>query len=230
MIDNELLQQKSYVRYLLLVKGWKPSNLADEAGIAPSTLNRLLNDKNHKYLLSSKTLAKLASATDIRYDPDRSYLKVTLEELEKPLPSARRSDNFLSIPIYDIRASAGNGAFAEDGEPTGFQPYREQEILRLTRANLEDLAVIQVAGDSMWETLHDGDKVLVDRTVNRIVRDGIYILGFEDELLVKRCQRDLENGNVIVKSDNPAYDSFRITNGDQLNVVGRVIWIGRALG
>lgn len=144
--------------------------------------------------------------------------------------TVRGADSVLSVPIYDIRASAGAGALVEDGEPTGYQPYREQELHRLTKADTANLAVIQVAGDSMWETLHDGDKVLVDRTVDRIVRDGIYILAFEGELLVKRCQRDLENGHVIVKSDNPAYDTFRITNGDRLDVIGRVIWIGRALG
>ncbi|MEO0975995.1 MAG: helix-turn-helix transcriptional regulator [Pseudomonadota bacterium] len=149
---------------------------------------------------------------------------------KKSALSPSSDDPFLTVPIYDIRASAGAGALVEDGTPTGFQPYREQEISRLTRASTTDLTVIQVAGDSMWETLHDGDKVLVDRTVTRIVRDGIYILSFEGELLVKRCQRDLENGHVIVKSDNPAYDSFRITDGDRLDVIGRVIWIGRALG
>ena len=145
-------------------------------------------------------------------------------------PRVHNGEPVLTVPIYDIRASAGAGALVEDGEPTGFQPYREQELARLTRASTMDLAVIQVAGDSMWETLHDGDKVLVDRTVNRVVRDGIYILAFEGELLVKRCQRDLQNGDVIVKSDNPAYDSFRITDSERLDVIGRVIWIGRSLG
>lgn len=137
---------------------------------------------------------------------------------------------FLTVPIFDIRAAAGAGALVEDGEPSAWQPFREQELSRITRANTDQLAVIQVSGDSMWETLHDGDKVLVDRTVRRIVRDGIYILAFEGELLVKRCQRDLETGDVIVKSDNPAYLPVRVSNADRLDVIGRVIWIGRALG
>ncbi|WP_158586585.1 S24 family peptidase [Henriciella mobilis] len=145
-------------------------------------------------------------------------------------PRTNTEDDFLTVPIYDLRASAGAGAFAEDGEPVGYQPYRVQQLRRLTRSDTESLAVITVGGDSMWETLHDGDQVLVDRSVNRIVRDGIYILAFEDELLVKRCQRDLETKEVIVKSDNPVYDTFRISSADKLNVLGRVIWIGRALG
>ncbi|MCR9195072.1 MAG: hypothetical protein NXH88_10085 [Hyphomonas sp.] len=192
-------------------------------------------DRNHAYLQQYVTRGTP------RVLPEDVRMKIA-ELLDRPpsdfkddgipasAPRVHRGEPVLTVPIYDIRASAGAGALVEDGEPTGYQPYREQELSRLTRASTMDLAVIQVAGDSMWETLHDGDKVLVDRTVARIVRDGIYILAFEGELLVKRCQRDLENGDVIVKSDNPAYDTFRITDGDRLDVIGRVIWIGRALG
>jgi phage repressor protein C with HTH and peptisase S24 domain len=189
-----------------------------------------MNNKDHQYLLSARTLSKIGEATGVRYNRDEDYTARRKRGVRTDTIRKMNEDPIVSVPIYDIRASAGSGSIAEDGEPTGYHPYRAQEISRLTRSDYTDLAVIQVAGDSMWDTLHDGDKVLVDRNVNRIVRDGIYILGYEGELLVKRCQRDLENGHVIVKSDNPAYDSFRITNGDQLNVIGRVVWIGRALG
>ncbi len=206
------------------------SKIADDAGLAPSTLNRLMNNKDHLYLLSARTLSKLGESTGVRYNRDEDYASKVKKSSRLDTIAKINEDPIVSVPIFDIRASAGAGSIAEDGEPTGYQPYRVQEIGRLTRSEPSDLAVIQVAGDSMWDTLHDGDKVLVDRNVNRIVRDGIYILAFEDELLVKRCQRDLENGHVIVKSDNPAYDSFRITDGDRLQVMGRVVWIGRALG
>lgn len=142
-------------------------------------------------------------------------------------PDTTIGDPTLSVPIYDIRASAGMGALVEDGEPTGYQPYREAELFRY---NVDDLAVIQVGGDSMWETLHDGDKVLVNRAEQRIVKSGIYILGYEGTLLVKRCQRNLETGAVIVQSDNEDYETFTVSDPDVLEVFGRVVWIGRALG
>ena len=130
------------------------------------------------------------------------------------------------MPIYDIRASAGAGALIEDGDPTGFQPYREAEI---SKYNISDLAVIQVGGDSMWETLHDGDKVLVNRSEKRIVKPGIYVMAYEGQLIVKRCQRNPETGAVIIASDNPDYDTFTVSDADILNVIGRVVWIGRSL-
>lgn len=137
---------------------------------------------------------------------------------------------YLPVPVYDIRAAAGAGALVEDGEPSAHQVFREGFLRRLTKSALETLSVIQVSGDSMWETLHDGDAVLVDRSVTRIVKDGIYIIQIEGELLVKRCSRDLDDGSVIVQSDNPRYATQRVKKADRLSVLGRVIWIGRALG
>ena len=110
-------------------------------------------------------------------------------------------EQILTVPIFDIDVSAGAGSLVEDGEPIGWQPFREQELGRLTRTSTENLCVIRVRGDSMWETLHNGDHVLVDRTVRRIVEDGIYVIHLEDALLVKRCTRDLDNGKVIVQSE-----------------------------
>ncbi len=157
-------------------------------------------------------------------DTERKVLKA-LADMAPEIAAVK--EEFQPVPIYDIRASAGAGALVEDGAPSGYQPYRLQEI---SRWNFDDLAVIQVGGDSMWETLHDGDKVLVNRGERRIVKPGIYILAYEGELLVKRCQRNLNDGSVMVSSDNPAYQSFIVDDAERLDVIGRVVWIGRALG
>ncbi len=90
--------------------------------------------------------------------------------------------------------------------------------------------MIRVAGDSMEPTLSNADLVLVDRSVQRIGRDGLYIIAVEEDLLVKRCQIDLETRAVIVISDNPAYETIRVTDRDRLDVLGRVVWLGRVLG
>lgn len=139
-------------------------------------------------------------------------------------------DHFWPVPVFDIRAAAGAGALVEDGDPTTYQIFRDQFLQRVTRAPLASLSVIQVGGDSMWETLHDGDHILVDRSVNRVVKDGIYVLRYDDELLVKRCQRDLQSGAVIISSDNPRYKPMTVSDPRILDVIGRVVWIGRSVG
>lgn len=149
------------------------------------------------------------------------------DKVDRPAVS---ESEFETIPIYDIDVSAGDGAFAEDGGILGYQPFRAQQLTRVTTAPLERLAVIMVRGDSMDPTLANQDHVLVDTTVNRVGRDGIYILALEDELLVKRCWIELDSGDIIVKSDNPQYGEQRVTDKERIDVKGRVVWIGRALG
>ena len=193
------------------IKSLKVARVAKQAKIKPTTLYSFVDGKTAN--LRGDTQAKVKKA----------IAELTLSETKE----VSALEGIAIIPIYDIRASAGSGALVEDGAPTGYQPFREPEIARY---NPTDLAVIQVGGDSMWETLHDGDKVLVNRAEKRIVKPGIYILAYEGTLIVKRCQRNLETGAVIVQSDNPDYETFTVTDADVLDVIGRVVWIGRALG
>ncbi len=213
---------KARVKYRMDELGMNPAQVSKAAGFAPTFIRDLLDGR--KKSVRTDTLEKLAEV-----------LQVTTAWLHGDGPIAIAAgaisegvtEGFQAVPIYDIRASAGAGALVEDGAPSGYQPYRIAEI---DRWNIEQLAVIQVGGDSMWETLHDGDKVLVNRGEQRIVKPGIYILAYEGELLVKRCQRNLNDGSVMVSSDNPAYASFKVDDPEVLNVIGRVVWIGRALG
>lgn len=219
MTDKYQKRVRKWLNGVLTVTGLTPSELARNAGMSTTTLTRFLNSDDHQFTLSGKTITKIADATGIPFEGDAPAA----------LPPRVRGkvDEFISVPIFDIRASAGAGALVEDGEPSAWQPYRANEI---GRWNIDDLAVIQVGGDSMWETLHDGDKVLVNRGERRIVKPGIYIIAYEGQLLVKRCQRNLNDGSVLVSSDNKAYDSFVVSEPGQLDVIGRVVWIGRALG
>ena len=81
----------------------------------------------------------------------------------------------------------------------------------------------------MVPTLNDGDDILLDhRAAREPLRDGIYVLRVEDALVVKRIARS--PAWVSVRSDNPAYPSWPDCEPAALTVVGRVVWVGRALG
>ena len=130
------------------------------------------------------------------------------------------------VVCYDIEAAAGHGALITIERPMfeiGFSP----EMLRwITSAPNEALALIRVRGDSMLPTLMDGDWMMVDTTKRNINFDGLFILRYEDVLRVKRVDRNPATCRFLVKSDNPAYDSFEVDRHD-LDIVGRVVWIGR---
>ena len=142
---------------------------------------------------------------------------------------AKRAGDIIRIPAYDIEASAGHGSLVSDGEPLFYQPFRESFLRKRTRSALDSLSVIQVRGDSMWETLHDGDQVLVDRQQTNLARAGLYVLSIQDELVIKRVTMNPVSKLVTVKSDNPAYEPYRDLDPTDLVVVGRVIWIGREI-
>ena len=100
----------------------------------------------------------------------------------------------------------------------------------LTRAKSASLSIIHVLGDSMEPTLSDGDEVLVDASDQGLrLRDGIYVLRADDALVVKRVTLKPGGRKITISSDNSAYPSWDDVDRSEIQVVGRVIWFGRAV-
>ncbi|MEE4349797.1 MAG: S24 family peptidase [Pacificimonas sp.] len=141
--------------------------------------------------------------------------------------------DFLLVPYFsDIGASAGAGALATDGAEMAEAAlaFRQDWIDRLSPGNVEDLSIIKVQGDSMLPTLGDGDPILVD-SGDRFerLRDGIYVMRIEDTLIVKRVTRTPTGRVVRVTSDNPVYPDVGDCDPSDIELIGRVIWVGRQL-
>ena len=149
-----------------------------------------------------------------------------------PVVAQSAYEDFALLPVYDARASAGAGAINDDGEPVCYSAFRHDWLRRVTNAPTDKLAVIQVAGDSMEPTLHNSDHVLIDLSVNRCSRDGLYVIRYDDtdEVQVKRLLRDPNTRTLTVKSDNPSYPTSGGIRDDSLAVIGRVLWLGRNVG
>jgi phage repressor protein C with HTH and peptisase S24 domain len=93
------------------------------------------------------------------------------------------------------------------------------------------LSLIRVEGDSMVPTLADGDEILVDRgDAAERLRDGIYVLRIEDALVVKRVAPHPAGRTIAVRSDNEAYPSWPDCDPASVEIVGRVVWVGRRIG
>ena len=134
------------------------------------------------------------------------------------------------VPILDVEASAGHGALAEMESKSAQFGFDEKWLRRLTASKASNLSIIGVLGDSMEPTLHDGDEVLVDLADGQSrVRDGIYVLRMDDMLSVKRIAFEPQGKRVSVLSDNPTFPSWHGLEKRTLNIVGRVLWFGRAL-
>jgi phage repressor protein C with HTH and peptisase S24 domain len=138
---------------------------------------------------------------------------------------------FSFLPRYDVRASAGPGAMAapDDLDGGGFMAFRTEWLRRL-RINPHRAEVILAVGDSMEPTIHDGDVILVDRSIDRVVDNGIYVVTLGNLVLVKRVQTR-RDGSAVLKFDNQRYDD-EVVPADELpdlKIEGRVRWFGRTI-
>jgi phage repressor protein C with HTH and peptisase S24 domain len=139
-------------------------------------------------------------------------------------------ESYAAIPVYNVQADAGHGALVAAEEEKHRILFRGAWLNTVTNAALDQLAVIQVDGDSMEPTLRSGDTALIDLSQTRPGRkDGLYVLLRDDGLLVKRVALSWKTGLAIIKSDNPAYPSESDVDPATLDVRGRVIWIGRRI-
>lgn len=142
---------------------------------------------------------------------------------------ARRGSELVLVPYVSALASAGPGALAFDERVSGRLAFRNDWLRELTGGSPAGLSVISVTGDSMMPTLSDGDDILVDCNdgADRL-RDGIYVLRVEDMLNVKRLAIK-PGGGFEIRSDNPAYPSWRDCDLSTISVIGRVMWAGRRI-
>jgi hypothetical protein len=165
-------------------------------------------------------------------DADRRLLArffgVDEQVLGGPPPAMR--DGLVEVPMLNVDASAGFGAVAESESAHTRFGFDERWLARLTRAKGSSLSIINVAGDSMEPTLSSGDEVLVDASdQSSRLRDGIYVLRADDALVVKRVTLKPGGRKITISSDNPAYPSWDDVDRSDIQIVGRVIWFGRAL-
>ncbi|WP_336800620.1 XRE family transcriptional regulator [Kaistia sp. MMO-174] len=139
---------------------------------------------------------------------------------------------FVAVPRLQVRASAGRGRIAtidllEDGE---FIAFREDWMRRIG-LNPKFAQALTAVGDSMEPTIRDGDLLLIDRSIDRVVDNGIYVAVVGGMVVVKRVQTRLD-GSVVLKSDNrDRYDDEVVPAHDvpDLIIEGRVRWFGRAI-
>jgi SOS-response transcriptional repressor LexA len=137
----------------------------------------------------------------------------------------REAEGLTEIARLDVGASAGPGRLAED-EAARRPGALSQALLRQLGVRPAAASMIRVEGDSMDPTLADGDEILVDRDRREVRgRGGIFVIRLDGVLMVKRLR--VAVGGVEVVSDNPAWPT-RLCRGE-VEVIGRVAWLGRAL-
>lgn len=132
--------------------------------------------------------------------------------------------NFYSIPKLNISASAGGG-----NELIGLEEYETGEMLELSKAFFKttpkNVKAIKVDGYSMVPMLLPDSWVVFEET-HKYQGDGLYILNFDNQLMVKLLQLDPISKILDIISVNKDYKSYSIDLRDsqvEIIIQGKVL-------
>lgn len=207
---------------------WTQNHLSDVSGVPQPTIQRFMRGIHGEP--RGDTVRKLAAGFGITEGELRGLSKeITLPNTPADaVIEFANEDDYAFVPLYDVRASAGNGHPVEHELIKGTLAF-QREWLRDKGLAVKNLSVIYAHGKSMEPRINDGDVLLVDAS-QRDIKDGkIYAIRWHGELRIKRLVRDYD-GSVRIISDNksPDYPEQHVPADalDQLEIIGRVVWMG----
>ena len=223
-------------RLQLLIGSESGRKFAAKADIVYSTLHNYLTGLN---VPTMENLIKIANATNVDLNwlvtskgsnNQAHRLKDSQEVIKDTLGHLVDLAEFYFVPKYSVKASAGHGAVVENEEPMHQVAFRRRWVDNTLCINPKGLAVLEVKGDSMEPEINNKDILLIN-TYDNSLRDGIYVLRSDGDLIVKRIQKHL-TGAIEIISANPVYKTMTLnikSLPDDFAVIGRVVWFGRTL-
>ena len=182
--------------------GFKTDNeLADHLGITKFALdNWVKRDK-----ISNEWLLKIGQMTEKKSNSDDA-------------------DLYFIRKTTSVKASAGGG-----NELEGVRSYQTGELMPIAKAFFKvppgkNLNSMEVEGESMMPMLRSGDWVIF-REDGEFTGDGLYVVNFSDQLMVKILQLT-PRGMLKIVSVNPNFQSYEIDlneTQEHFKIVGKVV-------
>ena len=230
-----------YLRFVLDQTGLTPSALAAKAGLSSTTLTRPLNDKGHKFTLSTSTLARIKDATGFDAGPfltrDMDALARTLDTWNNP---AEYSEDYRSgatieqewfTPIIG-EVAAGNWLehrFVPDDALGGLQLVHPRDAQR------QFFMGLYVRGESLNKLARDGDILFTEVIANTgaewdngdlVVVERTSAQGGLFEMSAKRVRVTKRRIELIPESTHPDFQE-PLELGDSESQTVRVVGIVR---
>ena len=139
---------------------------------------------------------------------------------------------YCKIPLFNIKASSGHETFVNDEKIGADLIFRRDWLDRELKSNPNNLFILSAESDSMEPTIQHDALLIIDKGIDRIITEGIYILRRGDTILIKRI-RKLSEDTIELISDNPAYgkETIKLDKQPEVTILGKAIyiWSGRKI-
>ena len=203
--------------------------LARGRGRSLAALSRLIG-RNSAYLQQYVTRGSPSELEEGDILTLAAHLGIDSSRLRAGPAIAPKRDDTVRVRRLSAEAAAGMGRLIDGEYEVGTFRFERSWLRQISSAAPEELSMIAFVGDSMAPTINDGDEGLVDHSESgKRVRDGIYVLRRDEALMVKRLAISPVPDRVTIVSDNPAYPTWPDCPLSGIDLVGRVVWIGRKL-
>lgn len=201
-------------------RGLSMEALAQRIGTTASQINKL---EKRQRRLTDDWLVKLSQA--LQCNPED-----LIDGVGTVFPPARHaSSGNVYLPECALTGIDRDGPAEGVGHFLDYAVFRVDWLRAIAGESYEKLMVYVIEDDSMEPTLRSGDHVLVEPVGDQMRGDGIYVIKMRAGLAVKRVVFPPGDLYVGVLSDNPVYPSHQRVSRSDINLVGRVVWVGRRL-
>ena len=211
-------------------EGVSINSFAQKLGVSPPTISRWMKGEADP---TRSNLIKLAEQTGINIEwlaigagPKYWQNPITEEIILRGQPQPIESSNdetFAEIEdCRDVIVTAGYGG-VNDNYLEIKKTKIERDWLCARGLKAEDCAKYRVCGDSMDDTLKDGEDIIVNHASKTLIDGKIFVLNNQGSMLIKRIQRTFSGVELL--SDNSAYRPIKLTaeEADSLLVIGQVV-------
>ena len=193
--------------------------------------NKINKPVSQSMLANSLEITRQTICNRIKNDSE-----ITVSELKK-------IESFFNVKLFDTSISQTNevlidyypDVFASCGKGTVIFS-EEKEAIYLPKSiiqgysNGKKYSMINAKGDSMTPYINDGDKLIIEHIDGEQVIDNkIYVFCYKYDIFVKRLSKNVDE--IIVKSDNPAYNTKYIKNQEinDIIIIGKIVGIIRSI-
>ena len=208
------------------IQGMRIKELREKKGMTQSELGKAIGTTKQnifKYesgavdTIPNKKLQGLAKALDVE----------PWEILGWDGPwNSQKDEKYISIPLISQKISAGYGEDFLDDDSITMKRIQIPESLTKGVADKSTLVSAEVKGDSMIDAnIFPGDYVFFSKGL--IKGEGIYVIAFAGDIMVKRLAFDAPKNKLSIISENKNYPVRIIdAESDGVRNLGKVIgWI-----